>query len=253
MIRSATIYSAIVLAVASAGLLAICSPDLVLEHIRGSGHWIAKIAISLFALALIACRWWTVLKQRRKPPACDLPCAPSASPYPDAGWKRITRFCFKTDLCLARLKERDSRFGPEEQYLVAKEYVACVELDGSRVLTISVPRGTVTDLASVPPVFRWYVGRVGRHLEACIVHDWLYVAWQVHGLTPTDDMRLYSDRIMLSGMLASGMGCKAYAIYSAVRVFGTCVFYGRNPKPHILETGNMPDCCGHEPTEVPSS
>ena len=68
MIRSATIYSAIVLAVAGAGLLAICSPDLVLEHIRGSGHWIAKIAISLFALALIACRWWTVLKQRRKPP-----------------------------------------------------------------------------------------------------------------------------------------------------------------------------------------
>ena len=253
MIRSATIYSIIVLAVASAGLLAVCHPDLVFEHIRGAGHWVAKIATGLFALALIACRWWTVLKQRRKPRACDQPCTPSASPYPDPGWKCITGFWFKTDLCLARLQERDSRFGPEEQYLVAKEYVVCVELDGSRILTIRVPRGMVTDLASVPRVFRWYVGRVGRHLEACIVHDWLYLAWQVLALTPTDDMRRFSDRTMLAGMLASGMGCKAYAIYWAVRVFGTCVFYGRNPKPHILEKDKMPDCCGHEPAEVASN
>ena len=57
---------------------------------------------------------------------------------------------------------------------------------------------------------------------------------------------------MLAGMLASGMGCKAYAIFWAVRVFGPCVFYGRNPKPHILEKDKMPDCGGHEPPEVPA-
>ncbi len=252
MIRSATIYSAIVLAAAGAGLLAVCPPDLVLENIRGAGHWIAKIAIVLFAFALISCRWWTVLKQRRNPRACDQPRTLSASPYPNPGWKCITGFWFKTDLCLARMQERDPRFGPEEQYLVARQYDVCVELDGDRILTISVPWGTVTDLASVPPVFRWYVGRVGRHLEACIVHDWLYVAWQVLGLAPTDDMRLFSDRAMLAGMLASGMGCKAYVIFWAIRVFGTRIFYGRNPKPHILEKDKMPDCSDHEPPEIPA-
>ena len=173
------------------------------------------------------------------------------SPYPAPGWKCITGFWFKTDLCLTRLKERDPRFGPEEQYLVAKDYVVCVELDGNKVWTIRVPRGAVTDLASVPPGFRWYVSRVGPHLEASIVHDWLYVAWQKHELLPTDDRRLFSDRVMLEGMLASGMGCKAHVIYWVIRVFGTCIFYGRNPKPYVLESCNMPDCCHHEPAKGP--
>ena len=88
----------------------------------------------------------------------------------------------------------------------------------------------MTDLASVPPVFRWYVGRVGRHLEASVVHDWLYVAWQHYELAPADDMRLFSDKVMLAAMLASGMGCKAYVIYWTIQVFGTCIFYGTEPE-----------------------
>ena len=256
MIRNAMVYPAIVVVIAALGLLAIWGYDLILEcywTILEAGDWIATVVIVLSALALLACRWWVVAKQRRKPRACDQACSPSVSPYPTPSWKRITGFWFKTDLCLARLKERDPRFGPEEQYLVAKKYVVHAQLDGTTVQVIEVPRGTVTDLASVPPVFRWYVGRVGRHLEASIVHDWLYVAWQQFGLAPTDDMRLFSDKVMLAAMLASGMGCKAYVIYWAVRAFGTCIFYGRNREPHTLEESNMPDCCCHEPAKVSSN
>ena len=256
MIRNALICSVIVLMLAVLGLLAIWEYDRILECYRkipDAGAWVATVTIVFSALVLLVCRWWVVMKQGKKPRACDQPCTPSASPYPAPGWKCLTGFWFKTDLCLARLKERDPRFGPEEQYLVANKYVACVELDGSTVFAICVPRGTVTDLASVPRALRWYVGRVGRHLEASIIHDWLYVAWQRCKLAPTDDMRLFSDKVMLAAMLASGMGCKAYVIYWAIRVFGACVFYGRNPKPHVLEKCRMPDCCCGDPAMVPSN
>ena len=238
MIRNAMIYSIIVLTIASVALLVICYFGQILE-LR---HWIAGIAIVVVALALVACRWWVVVKQKKKRGVPEQDCTDLDRLYPDPDWKCITGFWFKTDLCLARLKERDPRLGPEQQYIVAKDYVVCVALDGGGVLTIKVPRGTVTDLASVPRAFRWYVGRVGPHLEASIVHDWLYVAWQVHKLTPTDNMRLFSDKVILTGMLASGMHCKAYAIYWAIRVFGTCTFYGRNPEPRILEEPKMPEC-----------
>lgn len=253
MLRNAVIRSVIVLAFAGLGLLAIWEYDRILECYRkipDAAAWLATAAIVLSALALLTCRWWIVVQRGRNPHACNRPCTPSASSYPDAGWKRITGFRFETDLCLARLKERDPRFGPEEQYLVARDYVVHVRLDDGTVRVITVPRGTVTDLASVPPVFRWYVGRVGRHLEASIVHDWLYVAWQRCELVPTDDMRLFSDKVMLAAMLASGMGCKAYVIYWAIRVFGACIFYGRNPEPHVMEECRMPDYCCQEPTKA---
>ena len=36
--------------------------------------------------------------------------------------------------------------------------------------------------------------RVGPHLEASIVHDWLYVAWQLEeGTEATEEWRLFAD------------------------------------------------------------
>ncbi len=263
MIGRAIIRSAVILLIAGLVLLTIRNWGQVLcvfeyiqsasnLYIQNGGNLVKSLVVILAALAMLVCCWLKVLKQREYTRSYGQKCSPLEAPYPAPGWKCITGFRFKTDLCLTRLQERDPRFKSEKQYLVAKDYIIRVELDGSTVQVITVPRGTVTDLASVPRIFRWYVGRVGRHLEASIVHDWLYVAWQEHRLPPTDNMRLFSDRIMLAGMQASGMGCKAYAIYWAIRAFGTCVFYGRNPKPYILEKHKMPDCCCHEPMKVSS-
>ncbi len=264
MIRRAVIYSATVLAIAGFALLAIWCWDQVLcvyGYIRERGDWIGSVVVVLFALALLLCRWWRALKQRKGAPpvpqehCCEKACnyeqghGCRARPYPDPGWKCITGIRFKSDLCLARLKERDPRFGPEQQYIVAKDYFVRVELDGNKNLCLKVPGGMVTDLASAPRAIRSFVGRVGPHLEASIIHDYLYVAWQIFGLAPTDDMRLFADKVMLATMLASGMGCKAYAIYWAIRLFGTCIFYGRNPAPWILEKEDMPNCCYREAIE----
>ena len=49
-------------------------------------------------------------------------------------------------------------------------------------------------------------------MDASIDHDCLYVAWQMQNIAPTDNMRLFSDRVVLLSMLESGMGCKAYTI-----------------------------------------
>ena len=135
----------------------------------------------------------------------------------------------------------------EDQYIVAKDYIVCVELLDSegkpRKLCLTVPRGTLTDLATVPRPFRLFVGRVGPHLEASIIHDYLYIAWQRLGVPPTDKIRLYSDKVMLKAMLEAGMGCKAFAIYLVIRCLGTCIFYGRNPEPLILCNDKISDCC----------
>lgn len=67
--------------------------------------------------------------------------------------------------------------------------------------SITVSKGMLTDLASVPRCFRWYAGRVGPHLEAAIVHDFLYVAWQdLKEMCPKPGMRFFADRIMLAAM-----------------------------------------------------
>ena len=245
------ICSVTVLVVAGLALADIWRPDLFLnvyENILEIGDWIMSVVVVVVALALLLCCWWPAFRQKKKI-SCENECTHPASPYPELGWKCITGFRFKTDLCLARLKERDPRFRPEQQYIVAKNYIVCVELDGKEKLSLKVPRGLLTDLASVPRPFRPFVGRVGPHLEASIIHDYLYIAWQIRGLPPTDDMRLFSDKVMLAAMLASGMGCKAHAIYWAIRFFGTCVFYGRNPEPWTLEDEKMPQCCCRKSTE----
>ena len=49
------------------------------------------------------------------------------------------------------------------------------------------------------------VGRVGRHLEASIVHDWLYVAWQVTGVMPQRHMWRFANDVMYSAMRKAGV------------------------------------------------
>jgi len=40
--------------------------------------------------------------------------------------------------------------------------------------TITVPAGTVTDLASVPRLLRWLVPAVGAWTRGSVIHDWAY-------------------------------------------------------------------------------
>ena len=213
-------------------------------------------AIDVVAASLLVACIWIGKEGGIRPPACctdetDDCCkkkyAALPDPYPTKYRKEnsITGFRYKSHLHILRLKQRPGRIGTdrETQYIVGKDYSVCYELDGESWHPITVPRGTLTDLASVPRLFRSIVGRVGPHLEASVVHDYLYVAWQVKCKCPTEEMRRFADELYLAAMQAAGMGCKAHLIYLAVRFAGGGIFRGRNPKPWILCDEKLPSCC----------
>ena len=90
---------------------------------------------------------------------------------------------------------------------VAKEFVWSEE--------ITVPKGFVTDLASVPRVFWTLFPRDGQYLEPAVVHDYCYQNLSC-SLT-----RKQADEIFIQGMKAYGVGYFSRTlIYLAVRVFG---------------------------------
>ena len=79
--------------------------------------------------------------------------------------------------------------------------------------TVVVPKGFVTDGASVPRLFWNLIPPWGRYGQAAVVHDYLYA-------TQTTTRRL-ADDTLLEAMRVSGCGVWSYAvIYLAVRMFG---------------------------------
>ena len=78
---------------------------------------------------------------------------------------------------------------------------------------IIVPKGFVTDLASIPRGFCIYMGRLESHGRAAIVHDYLYWS-QVSS-------REQADKLLLLAMEESCVGKpKRTSIYAGVRLGG---------------------------------
>ena len=143
----------------------------------------------------------------------------------------VVDFTYHDDLHLARkINAVRRRAGDDADYVVAKDYQATITFtepgapDESE-LTITVPKGMLTDLCSVPRPVWWIVNRVGPHLEASITHDWLYVAWQVEKIEPTDEMKKFADDVFLAAMEKANVGgIKRWAIHRAVHLFGRSAF-----------------------------
>ncbi|WP_421878506.1 DUF1353 domain-containing protein [Pacificispira sp.] len=80
-------------------------------------------------------------------------------------------------------------------------------------VSLTIPAGFHTDLASVPRALWPIFPPFGFHLRAAIVHDWLYVNRPVS--------RARADAIFLEIMLRYGVPAwRARAMYFAVRIFG---------------------------------
>lgn len=258
MVTGRILKTLVVIVVACVILAAIWCPAIFEAFFRFFADWwrVMATAIAVVAASLVVACIWTAKEGGIRSPACSpdetddcrkkkydaLP-----DPYPTKYGKgdSITGFKYKSHLHILRMKQRPGRIGTdrEAQYVVGTDYAVCYQLNDKQWQTITVPRGTLTDLASVPPLFRVIVGRVGPHLEASIIHDYLYVAWQVKGKCPTDAMWRFADELYLAAMQEAGMGCKAHLIYQAVRFAGRCIFYGRNPEPWILCDEKLPACC----------
>ena len=125
-------------------------------------------------------------------------------PYPPLEFESITGFRYRSRLELGREKEAlrisTSR---EASYMTLADYTVDFKVDGVRH-EITVPAGMLTDLTSVPRLFRSLVGRVGPHLEAAIVHDFLFIAWQ---LLPDRTARRrdwrFANAVMFAGLKAA--------------------------------------------------
>ena len=215
------------------------------------------LVVSLVVLVCVWCR----KRSGTRPQACcsdetdecrkkeyaALPC-PYPQSYPRGA--SIAEFRYESHLYLLRLKQRLAYTDREEQYIVAKDYSVGYKLKGvNNWEKVTVPRGTLTDLSSSPGPARIFVGRVGLHLEASIVHDYLYIAWQVKNVDPTEEMRRFADDLMLAAMKNAGMGCKADLIYRGIRLFGKSVFVDCNPEPLILCSKKLPKCCADKEEE----
>lgn len=158
------------------------------------------------------------------------------NPYPDK-WTTVSNFEFKSDLYFARAKEAiPNGGGRETEYIVSAEYTCACLVDGNP-WEITVPSGMLTDLASVPWAARWLVGRVGPHLEAAIVHDFLFIAWQeIDGHSAQEDDFRFANEVMLQAMIAAGVGfSKRNAIFLAVSTWiARRTYNDPNPPPRFV-------------------
>ena len=129
------------------------------------------------------------------------------NPYPSRYWKKITQFRYTTPLILRRnVDALLNRPDPDKDayYVVHKPYTVRYRLDNKNH-SLTVPAGFLTDLVSAPRLAAWFkIRRVGPYLEAAIVHDYLYVAWQYLKAQKNRKARKkdwhFSNKLMLSAM-----------------------------------------------------
>ncbi len=129
-----------------------------------------------------------------------------SDPYPD-NCAEISHFRFRSRLELGRDPETLA-ICPERNacYMTLADYTVDFMVGGDR-REITVPKGMLTDLTSVPQLFRNIIGRVGPHLEAAIVHDYLYIAWQLlPGKKPCKRDWRFANRVMFAGLDAANVG-----------------------------------------------
>lgn len=162
------------------------------------------------------------------------------NPYP-IGYKGedIEDFTFDSPLVLRREIEAVKMRGGNDdaEYVVGADYEVSFKIKGqvSR-RTITVPKGMLTDLASVPRAAWALVAPVGPHLEASIVHDFLYIAWQDLGMEPRSNDWEFADNVMKAGMIEAGVEkSQIVMIYAALRGFGWPVYKKPDPPPRYVE------------------
>jgi len=112
-------------------------------------------------------------------------------------------------------KLRFLRHGPGHWQLLS-DFRVKILVDGVP-RTLTAPRGMMTDLASVPKILWSIAGPLGKHLEAAIIHDYLYMEWtDRYGRATRKDWN-FADDVFRAGMKASGVGwLRRNLMYSAV-------------------------------------
>jgi len=85
--------------------------------------------------------------------------------------------------------------------------------NGPAYSTVVVPRGFVTDLASIPPIFFPLLRADGEYAQAAILHDYLYWAQTTTRLHADDIFRIAMRDLEVAPHII-------WQLYNAVKVFG---------------------------------
>lgn len=94
-------------------------------------------------------------------------------------------------------------------------------------MTVHVPAGFVTDLASIPRIFWVWTPPFGRHALAAVVHDFLYTTHSIN--TPTGRKhcsRALADDVFMEAMTVLEVrSSRASTLYAGVRVGGALSYH----------------------------
>lgn len=164
-----------------------------------------------------------------------------ADPYPPNSHFRIVDFRYVDHLQLVRYNARPKLSPPNSTWQLAEDYAVEIDIDyldavGQRrqeCWRVKAPRGLYTDLSSVPAFGRWIVSKVGAHLEASIVHDYLYMKWTDDRL---NDHRfcdwVFADECLRAGMkkLDEFSWFQRFVVNFAVGTAGWALFWRKNDR-----------------------
>jgi hypothetical protein len=168
--------------------------------------------------------------------AADRPIVEPVDPYPPSSDFRIVDFRYIDHLQLVRYNARPKSSEPNSSWQLAQHYAVEIDIDyrdvsGQRkeeCWRVMAPRGLYTDLSSVPAFGRWIVSKVGPHLEASIIHDYLYMKWTDNRL---NDHRfcdwVFADECLRAGMKKLGefSWFQRFVVNFAVGTVGWVIFW----------------------------
>ena len=106
---------------------------------------------------------------------------------------------------------------------VERSFTYLIDFDDT-LESVEVPKGFVTDFASVPRVFWVLLPPDGRYTQAAVLHDFLYFTQQY--------TRRQADRIFLEAMAVLGVWwIRRRTMWLAVRA---CGWYGWNKRKNEI-------------------
>lgn len=105
--------------------------------------------------------------------------------------------------------------GPGKLFQLSKRFEVRFKTDASdEWIHYQVPAGYYTDLASIPSVVpKWIAQKVDRHIEAAVVHDYMYES--------ASHPKELADSLFLFVMKSDGVPAwRRVLMYNAVKFFG---------------------------------
>ena len=159
--------------------------------------------------------------------------SPGRDPFPSHSIDKITEFKYLDELRFVRHAQVHVDKVPKSLWQLSANFRVQMkihpEVGRPVVWKIKVPRGLFTDLTSVPEALWSVVGPIGTHLEASVVHDYLYMAWTDYRDEALKRDWNFADSVFEAGMEASDVDPFDHTvIFSAVRLLGWGVFKSKS-------------------------